>query len=205
MCAACSAPKSEQHRTHPYRGVRMFGSAAGSAASTRDEPRVWSKGLSRFLDASTLPRSEIGLGDGVVCASGSPGQRKRVVPSRDINRHAKGPWVATRTRLRAWFAGAPPLGSSRRILYAGGGSANHRQRQRCEPGSHPMFRFAGSQGGSQRLRPVHGFRDDWGMSGCRGSERDILCLQVGSRCDVTSAPCSVAPGRCKPLAEKIVD
>jgi hypothetical protein len=31
-----------------------------------------------------------------------------------------------------------PLGSSRRILYAGGGSAIHRQRQKCEPGSHPL-------------------------------------------------------------------
>lgn len=41
------------------------------------------------------------------------------------------------------------LGSSRRILYAGGGSAIHRQRQKCEPGSHPE-RFAGSHSGSHR-------------------------------------------------------
>lgn len=43
------------------------------------------------------------------------------------------------------------LGSSRRLAYAGGGSAGFRQRQMCEPGSH--LGFAGShpvQSGGKR-------------------------------------------------------
>jgi hypothetical protein len=204
-CATPVPPRNPNNTEHTPIGV--FSCSVRRQVRTRqttldrgDGP--WAYADYRLLERLPAARSFVATAVPVFLAS--LGRRERVAPSPTSINKPKGHGLPRERDCGHGMQGGAPLGSSWPFCMRGAPARSFASVRFANRVRTPPLSFAGSQGGSQLLRPVHGFRDDGGMSGCPFSVREIHCLHAWPRFDVTSALGSFAPARRKPLGEKIV-